>query len=371
MAESLVRALRDRGNDVRVVTTGWRGQESDRGGNHPEVLCRLPARRVPKSRLVMGLPNTHIAYSPANRRRVLSVVKQFKPAVIHQLSHIHDVIFLSAYAALKTGTPLVGGITTPIQFVDPILHRLARIADLAVVYEFGVRHWQRIICTDSAQAAFVLDQYGSRIAGRLVEHIFVGLHQRMAQQSPSARTSWPQIVTVGHVHQGRNPTKLISAMPQILEQFPDAKLDIAGRVQFDQPVREVKRLGLENSVRFLGQVSTERVVELVSKAHVFAVLHQWRYAGLSFTAIEAMAFGTPVVINAPRGLYGPGALVDGRDIILVDCDDVTGIAERITRLLSDESMRSCIGQNGRKFVQKYLTWERCAEKMEALYRELL
>jgi glycosyltransferase involved in cell wall biosynthesis len=131
------------------------------------------------------------------------------------------------------------------------------------------------------------------------------------------------------------------------------------------------RLGLGSSVRFLGEVPPARVTGLVSQAQVFVILHQCRYAGLSFTAIEAMQFGTPVVINAPEDLYGPGMLKDGQNIVLVDANDVKEIADKIILLLENRRLREHIGQNGRQFVDAYLRWDINAQKTEDLYVEVL
>lgn len=370
-AESLVGALRKRGHEVRVVTARLKGAGREAAAPPEESIYRLPAWRVPRNRLLLGLPNVPLTYSISNRRRVLEITRRFKPDVIHQINHIFDTAFLSAYAARKTGTPLVGSITTPIQSPSRFVHTCMHIADLAACYRFGVRHWQRIICSDSAQARYVTDAYGSRVDGRIVSHIFVGVHERVRGSRPVQKVAWPQIVMVGHVHAIRNPKNLIRAMPAVLEKFPDAKCTIAGRVQFNAPVKEIKRLGLESSVLLLGEVPVDRVAELVSSAHVFVILHTCRYAGLSFTAIEAMQYETPVVINAADDLYGPGTIRDGENIVLVNPDDVDEIAGKIVGLLKDAELRERIGRKGKEFVTSNLDWDLCAEKTEKLYGELL
>ncbi len=371
-AESLVAALRRRGHDVRVVTTQWWGSGQEPEGSREEVVYRLPAWRVPRNSLLLGLSNVPVSYSLANRHRMLTIVRGFQPDVIHQINHIFDSIFLSAYAARKSGIPLVGSITTPIQHpTQPLLDMLMGMVDVGVLYTFALRYWQRIICSDAEQARYVTDHYGKRVDGRLVRHIFVGVHERISRGNSHERTPWPQIVTVGHVHAIRDPTNIIRAMSHILERFPDARFDIAGRVQFERPVEEVKRLGLESAVHFLGEVPAEQVSELVSRAHVFIILHQCKYAGLSFTAIEAMQFATPVIINAPDDLYGDGAIRDGENIMLVDGDDVAQIARKIICLLEDAALRRHIGHNGKQFVANYLNWDICAERTERLYEELI
>lgn len=370
-AKSLVSALRKRGHDVRVVTTQWKGGEREPEGPREDIVYRLPAWVVPRNRFLLGSSIIPVAYSLDNRRRMLEIVQQFKPDIIHQINHIFDTVLLSAYAAKKTSTTLVGSITTPIQSNYPIVHALMHIVDLTVVYRFGIRYWQRIICSDSEQTRYTLDRYRTRVHGRVVTDIYPGIHERIRQSRPAERTLWPQLVMVGHVHAVRDPTNLILAMPAILKRFPNAKLDIAGRVHFNRPVDRVRALGLESSVRFLGEVPLEQVPELVSRAHVFVILHQCRYAGLSFTAIEAMQFGTPVVINAPDDLYGPGAIKDGESLVLVDANKVSEIASKVIGLLADKELREKIGLNGQRFVASTFSWEICAQKTERLYEEIL
>jgi len=367
-AEAMVKALRKRGNDVRVITTDWKGKPT--ADAQDEVLYHLPAWVVPKNRFLLGLSMVPVAWSYANRRRMLEIIRDFRPDVIHQVNHIFDTVFLSAYAARATGTPLVGTITTPIQSLSTLRQALMRALDRWVVFRFGVRHWQRVIAPDSTHVRYILDTYPEAVRGRLITHIHSGVSERIRAVPAEPKAPWPCIVSVGHVHEIRDPTNLIRAMPVILKAFPDAKLDIAGRVQFRRPAEEAERLGLGASVRFLGEVPVDAVPGLVSRAHVFAVLHQCRYAGLSSTGVEAMYFGTPVVTNAPADAYGPGVLRDGEHVVLVDGADVGQIAARIAALLGDKAMRDRVGRGGRDFVAQHLSWGLVAEHLEALYQQV-
>ncbi|MBI1879672.1 MAG: glycosyltransferase family 4 protein [Chloroflexi bacterium] len=369
--ESLVGALRKRGHEVRVVTTQWPGGPREPAGSRPEKVYYLPAWLLRNIPFFLGLPIIPIAFSPANRRRLVEIVEEFKPDIIHQMNHIFDSIFLSAYAARKTGTPLVGSITTPVQSTRLINYALMHLVDLALVYTFGVRHWQRIICADAEIARYALETYRWWARDRVVTGMHVGVHERIQHGEATERAPWPQLALVGHTHAIRDPTNIIRAMPAILKRFPNARLDIAGRVQFSRPVDEVKRLGLESSVRFLGQIPPEEVSKLISRAQVFTILHQMKFVSISMTSFEAMYFETPVVTNAPNDLYGSGVIRDGENIMLVDRDNVDEIAQKIIRLLEDEELRRSMGQNARQFVSSHLTWDICAEKTEKLYEEIL
>ena len=191
------------------------------------------------------------------------------------------------------------------------------------------------------------------------------------KNKPESKTSCPSITTVGHIHGLRDPTNIIRAMPNILEHFPDTKLNNAGKIQFNCPLKEVKRLGLESSVIILGEVSPERVSALVSSTHIFAILHQMVYTSISLTSFEAMNFGIPVVTNAPSNLYGADIIKDGENIILVNRDNIEEIAEKIIFLLGNKDERDRIGQNGKNIIKSFLTWENRAKRTEKLYESIL
>jgi glycosyltransferase involved in cell wall biosynthesis len=369
-AESLVKSLQKRGHEVRVVTTQWKGIGHKFESDRQEIVYHLPARLLPRNKLMLGLSIVPISFSLANRKRIIEIVQEFKPDVIHHINHIFDLLFLTAYAAKKKGIPLVGNVTTPIQSRSTVIYAIMSIIDLMLLYNFGIKHWKKIICFDSEQARYVLERYGNRVNDRVVTDIYPGIHERIQTVYQPEKPSRPQIIMAGHVHSFRDPTNVIRAMPIVLKRFPNTKLIIVGRVQFDRPVKEAKKLNLDKSVCFMGEVPPEKIAELVSTAHIFAVLHQMKYAGFSFTAMEAMHFGKPVVINVPNDLYGPGIIKDGENIVLVDRDDVEQIAKKIINLLDDAALRARIGRNAKKFVDKYLSWDFCAEKTEKLYKEL-
>ena len=369
--ESLVLSLRQRGHDVRVISTHWQGNLRESKKSEAERVYNLPAYLLPPNKFLLGIPDIPIAYSLTNRRKVLNIVREFKPDIIHQMNHIFDTLFLSAYAAKKTGTPLVGSITTPVQSTRLLNYLLMHIVDVLFVYPFGVRYWKHVICADTEIARYVSDTYRQSIKNKIIRNIHVGVHKRIWKNESVKKTPWPNITMVGHIYNYRDPTNIILAMPAILKHFPNAKFNIAGKIRFRRPVNEVKRLGLESSVKFLGEVSTDQVSKLVSSAHIFAILHQLVYTSISLTSFEAMNFGTPVVTNAPENLYENSMIKDGENIVLINRDNVDEIAEKIIFLLENKHVRERIGHNGKRFIRSFLTWENCAERTEKLYENIL
>jgi D-inositol-3-phosphate glycosyltransferase len=85
-------------------------------------------------------------------------------------------------------------------------------------------------------------------------------------------------------------------------------------------------------------------------------------------ALEAMACGTPVIASDVGGL---AVLVrDRRTGYRVPARDHTMLADRITRLLTNEGLRRRIGQRAACWAEAY-AWPRIANQIEALYATMI
>jgi glycosyltransferase involved in cell wall biosynthesis len=176
----------------------------------------------------------------------------------------------------------------------------------------------------------------------------------------------PLVFTVGTLEPRKNHLGLIKAFYQIYKkkQGP-AMLAIAGGPGwlYDETQNLVKELKLERQVRFLGRVTDLELVTLYSLADVFAFPSF--FEGFGFPPLEAMACGAPVITSNTSSL--PEAVGDAA--IQVDPHDISALADAITRLLEDESLREELRQKGYQRAQQY-TWAMSARKMLALYKSL-
>jgi glycosyltransferase involved in cell wall biosynthesis len=370
--QMLARQLRERGHEVLVVTTTlgkWsEAPEIDEG----VVVHRLPAWVLPSTPLLLNLKIVPISVTPSNWRRIRSLASEFRPDVIHQVNHIFDTVFLSAALARKTGAPLLCSITTQIRHPSALIDGCMRLVDRTVIGLLAARRWDRIVCLDGEVLRYIREAYGRRLAERGVI-IGYGTRDSFYKAAGTIRRSSEgprQIIMVGHIHELRDPTNLIRAMPQILERFPDIRLVFAGRVQLQRPVQETERLGLTEKVTFLGEVSHEGINRLLAESHIYAAWASGPYTGLGTACIEAMLSDLPVVIDLPEDLFGPGALKDGHNIVLVNRDDPDEIARKILRLFEDDTLRQQIAASGRDFVQEFLSWGRIVDRLEIEYRDV-
>jgi glycosyltransferase involved in cell wall biosynthesis len=328
---------------------------------------------VPKLAVFYNLKLMGFAFTPANVRRLRSLVHQHRPDILHHVNHIFDTNFLSTMVARSSRLPIVGSITTPVQHQSPWKQSVMGLADRMTIGKFGVSRWDGVVSLDHTIHDYVGEMYGSQTQARSVVIPFgVRLESMSDYNNSLARSERQQILFVGHIHPFRNPVKLVQAMPLILKSVPEVRLVLAGRVDLQEPVRVARKLGLtSDQVQFLGETPHDGVVRLIKTSHIFASWVTGPYHSLGTAPMEAMLCNTPVVNDLPENLFGEGKLKNGENIILVDSRDPHSIASGIIRVLTDEQLRQRIGAQGRRFVLEHLSWDSIAAQMEGFYERIL
>ncbi len=147
--------------------------------------------------------------------------------------------------------------------------------------------------------------------------------------------------------------------PQIERAVPGARLLVAGWGAEEWlgplfPVRGAELLGsVERPEDFFSQIS----VLLYPPA---------RGSGMKIKALEAMAYGRPVVSNT-EGLEG---LTDRPLPVATPLDDDTTLIDRTIELLSDPAERSALGDAGRQLIEDVYSPEPAVDRLVAAYQRL-
>ena len=176
------------------------------------------------------------------------------------------------------------------------------------------------------------------------------------------------ILSVGRLVWRKGYKYLIDAMCHVLLEYPDAKLFIVGYGEQKMPLkRYVKKLGIDSSVRFLENVSKEKLYSLYHEAEVY--VQPSLYEPFGITILEAMSMRKPVVATSVGGIRE--IITNGVDGLLVETKNSLQLARAITRVFSDSSLRKKLGSNARKRVERDFTWEAIAKKYIELYSNLL
>ncbi len=177
----------------------------------------------------------------------------------------------------------------------------------------------------------------------------------------------PTVLFLGRMDPYKGLRFLLRAVPLILRQLPEAKFVIAGGTRFDQ-VRLMDLISsstTRNALLFTGHVPEDEVPSLFAACDIFCSPSMWE--GFGLTLAEAQASAKPVVAFDHYAI--PEVIEDGVTGILVRPGDHYGLAEALTRLLKNSSLRQEMGMEGRKRVQRLFNWELVAERTLEVYKQ--
>ena len=176
------------------------------------------------------------------------------------------------------------------------------------------------------------------------------------------------LLYVGRFVPLKNLPLLVSSFATVRQARPRASLVMVGEGALEGKVREqVRRLGLEGSVLFLGQQPHDRLPELYALADV--VVLSSSFDNSPNAVLEAGACERPVVATRVGGV--PRYVSDGENGLLVDPDDAVGFARAVVHLLESPDLRRDMGRAGRRRVLERHSWRRSAERLLALYESLV
>jgi glycogen(starch) synthase len=167
---------------------------------------------------------------------------------------------------------------------------------------------------------------------------------------------------------------LIQAMPTVLRDYPQTKLVILGKGEEEKDIEETAaRLGIRDNVicRFDFVPEQERILHYAAAdLCVFPSV----YEPFGIVSLEAMAMEKPVVVGA-HGVVGfrEQVVSSGPDQngIHINGEDPADIAWGIKETLKDPQRAKTWGENGRKRILQYFTWEKTAEQTLEIYETLI
>jgi glycogen(starch) synthase len=166
---------------------------------------------------------------------------------------------------------------------------------------------------------------------------------------------------------------LIQAMPTILEEYPKIKLMILGKGEEQKDIDETaSRLGIKDKVisRFEFVPEEERILHYAAAdVCVFPSV----YEPFGIVSLEAMSMAKPVVVGA-HGVVGfrEQVINSGPDQngIHINGENSADIAWGVKEVLKDKERAREWGENGRKRVLQYFTWDKVAEQTLQIYHNL-
>lgn len=187
---------------------------------------------------------------------------------------------------------------------------------------------------------------------------------------PSAPTHGPEdprkLLYVGRFDPYKNVTGLVQAFAEASRTLPfPLQLVLAGAPddRYPEAMKLADTLGIKKNIQWTGYLSDEAMIQTFHQADL--LVHPSRYEGFGLQIAEAMSCGVPVVTSHAASLPE----VAGDAALLVDPDDLSGMASAICRLLTDLQLYADQTQKGLERA-RHFSWERNARETLAIYEEL-
>lgn len=173
------------------------------------------------------------------------------------------------------------------------------------------------------------------------------------------------VLTLSSLAPNKNVRHLVRAFARATRtpELGQAVLLLAGG-QGRPPAEWAEAVGkLGNQIHFTGFVADADLAALYSGAAAFAFPSL--YEGFGLPALEAMQCGVPVVASDSSSL--PEIVGDAG--LLVPPTDELAWADAITRMLTDDSLRTRLSAAGRERAATF-TWERVLRETRAIYNRV-
>lgn len=169
------------------------------------------------------------------------------------------------------------------------------------------------------------------------------------------------ILFVGTLQPRKNIVRLIEAFSK-MERKEDLQLVIIGKKGwlYEEILEAPRKFNVEDKVKFLHGIPDEELTIFYKHARCYVLPSL--YEGFGLPVLEAMKHGCPVITSNSSSLPEAG----GDAALYVDPKNVDDIAKKMTKLITDETLRKTLIEKGKKQVTKF-SWEKTAkETLEVL-----
>lgn len=185
---------------------------------------------------------------------------------------------------------------------------------------------------------------------------------------PAQAFELKKVLYVGDLGSNKGVDLLILAMKNVVKAVPEASLDIVGKGrQFNSLLSLAKECGLESRIRFLGELSHDKVINAYDNCSVLALPS---FMELFPTVIlEASLMARPVV--ATRTIGAVSLIKSGKSGLIVDQGDVDGLASSIIRLLNDRRLYLELSAYAKEYMVKSVCGDDAFNSLLLLYSSIM
>lgn len=308
---------------------------------------------------------TNLLNLSLKKNQVVNLIKQINPDVIRSYNPLLQG-WLASYTGKKLGKPVVislmGDYDRDLRYYARKNHDFKSYFKLLYTEKFlepfSIRNASRVIIIYE-----FIRKYAKKMGAKNITLIYnrIDLSQFSPKVEPAFREMKPVIICVGRLMKEKNQECLIRA----IKDLDVILLLIGDGPQYEELVNLVKKLRIENKVRFERSIPHKDIHKYYTAADIFAL--PIKYGGFAIPVLEAAASGLPVIL--PINEFDPNPELV-RDFAMLVNNDPQSFKEAITEILSNKDTYKKMVQDGYEIVKK-VNGDAMEEEEKNLYLDLL
>ncbi len=304
------------------------------------------------------------SYDPIFLAKLISLIRQEKVDLIHAHEFMMNVY--GSVAAKITSIPMIGTIHGKGYFTN----KKSRI----LAYKLAISLCSQMIAVSENLRKYIIKELKLKDASKIVT-----MYNGIDLKKYSVKNTYCNIRNelgissntlivgiVGSLFTVKGVSYLLEAVKEVVTCFPNFRLLIVGEGDQESTLKnKVISLGLQNIVDFLGFRNDIPEVLSLFDIYICSSLSE----GLPLSVVEAMAASKPVVATNVGGL--PEIVIDNETGYLVEPRNSAALAEKISILLQNKSLREQMGIRGRKITEEKFSLKTMIDNYQNLYKKLI
>ncbi|MBE9013391.1 glycosyltransferase family 4 protein, partial [Pseudanabaenaceae cyanobacterium LEGE 13415] len=217
-----------------------------------------------------------------------------------------------------------------------------------------------------ANSSFVRERMiASGYSEQLVQTLYLAVPD-VVDTTPPPQDDLPRFLFLGRLTAAKGVTWLLKAVKHVKTPI---HLDIAGDGQQGEQLQLlVQHLEIQDRVTFHGWVNTETVYQLIQSSRALIFPSLW-HEPAGMVAYEALINARAAIASRVGGI--PEGIIDGANGLLVEPNDVSGLAHQIDRLATDWMLAKQYGEAGRRFAVEAFGIEHHMKRLMQIYQQQL
>lgn len=291
-------------------------------------------------------------------KKIRKQMKHVKPAIIH----IHGT------RAGSLGRLAAIGLNIPVIYTEHLWTNDFKLSNPVLNYFHHIGGWfldlfttMNIAVSGAVKDFLIVSQISYE---KKIKVIYNGIEPTKAR-AKLFNTKEIIIGTVATIIPLKGIQFLIEAMPGVIEEFPEAKLEIIGEGPYKKKLQnKVKKMKLTKHIRFAG--FSADVEKELAKMDLYVQPSLSESFGLAI--VQAMSVGLPVIATRTGGI--PELITEDKSGILVESANPKQLREAMIKVLRDKDLAKRMGDMARRESIVRFNLKDMIEEVENTYEEV-